>query len=171
MDEGAGVVVVLEFGHEHPVLTVHRDRQQVLGRVFACFEQLRPNTVEVGQKSETAASGVMEPYWKATRSEMTRSRKMTATSPLGRLRPPTAWPAAQRLRRRCPRRPAWSTWPRSPRRRPSIPHQRRPRVAPWEARPLVPRATSRLAGSQAPLRTSPCRCSGGHRHRPATRPC
>ena len=50
MNEGAGVVVVLEFGHEHPVLTVHRDGQQVLGRVFPCLEQLRTNAVEVGQE-------------------------------------------------------------------------------------------------------------------------
>ena len=49
-------------------LTVHCDGQQVLGRVFARFEQLSANAVEVGQEIETAASGVMEPYWKATRS-------------------------------------------------------------------------------------------------------
>ena len=50
MDEGTGVVVVLEFGHEHPVLTVHCDGQQVLGRVFARFEQFSANAVEVGQE-------------------------------------------------------------------------------------------------------------------------
>ncbi len=50
VNEGAGVVVVLEFGHEHPVLTVHCDGQQVLGRVFARFKQFSANAVEVGQE-------------------------------------------------------------------------------------------------------------------------
>ena len=32
-------------------------------------------------KSDTAASGVIVPYWKAILSDMTRSRNTTATSP------------------------------------------------------------------------------------------
>ena len=50
MDEGAGVVVMLEFRHEHPIFTVHGHRQQMFGRVFARFEQFCTDAVEVGQE-------------------------------------------------------------------------------------------------------------------------
>ena len=42
--------MVLELGHEHPVLPVQRHGQEVFRRVFACIEELLSNVIEVGDE-------------------------------------------------------------------------------------------------------------------------
>ena len=48
--ERASVVVVLELGHEHPVLPVQRYGQEVFRGVFAGIEELLSNVIEVGDE-------------------------------------------------------------------------------------------------------------------------
>ena len=48
--ERTAVVVVLEVGHEHPVLTVERHREQVFARVLSLVEQLLADVVHIGDE-------------------------------------------------------------------------------------------------------------------------
>ena len=48
--ERTSIVVMLEFGHEHPILTVKCNGEQMFGGVFARIEQLLANVVEIGDE-------------------------------------------------------------------------------------------------------------------------
>ena len=48
--EWTGIVLMLEFGHKHPILSIEGDCEEVLGRVFTCIEQLLANVVEIRNK-------------------------------------------------------------------------------------------------------------------------
>ena len=48
--EGASVVLVLEFGHEHPILAIECNSEEMLRWVFARIEKLLPDIIEICDK-------------------------------------------------------------------------------------------------------------------------
>ena len=48
--EGSSIVLMLEFGHEHPVFTIQGYGEKVLRGIFSCIEELLTNVIEISDE-------------------------------------------------------------------------------------------------------------------------